>query len=442
MDTAGLAALAALLLGFAAGAGLIALLLRGRLRQGQAAQSDLVRLQARLDAAGVAEEERRALLEATQRELSSSFRALSAEALDRGANRFLELADARMRESGAHAAGELDARKAAVEALVSPLRETLSRVEGQLRELETARTSAYSALTQQVNEARLSSEQLRTQTAALVQALRAPQTRGRWGELQLRRVVEIAGMSDRCDFDEQVTITTEDGQVRPDMIVRLAGGKQVVVDAKVSLAAYLEAAEATDDKVRTDRLAAHARHLRTHVDSLAAKSYWTALTCSPEFVVCFIPGEAFLAPALEVESGLLEYAMSRRVLIATPTTLVAMLRTIAYAWQQDALTDQAREVFELGRELYSRLSTLGSHVDKLGRSLGRTVDDFNRTVGSLERSVLSQARKFTTWKVADGELPAPQTVEDAPRPLAAAELVASAEAGHAVVALPSAAANG
>ncbi|MHB2024940.1 MAG: DNA recombination protein RmuC, partial [Mycobacteriales bacterium] len=270
MDTAGLAALAALLLGFAAGAGLIALLLRGRLRQGQAAQADLVRLQARLDAAGVAEEERRALLEATQRELSSSFRALSAEALDRGANRFLELADARMRESGAHAAGELDARKAAVEALVSPLRETLSRVEGQLRELETARTSAYSALTQQVNEARLSSEQLRTQTAALVQALRAPQTRGRWGELQLRRVVEIAGMSDRCDFDEQVTITTEDGQVRPDMIVRLAGGKQVVVDAKVSLAAYLEAAEATDDKVRTDRLAAHARHLRTHVDSLAA----------------------------------------------------------------------------------------------------------------------------------------------------------------------------
>ncbi|MHB2024939.1 MAG: DNA recombination protein RmuC, partial [Mycobacteriales bacterium] len=170
--------------------------------------------------------------------------------------------------------------------------------------------------------------------------------------------------------------------------------------------------------------------------------YWTALTCSPEFVVCFIPGEAFLAPALEVESGLLEYAMSRRVLIATPTTLVAMLRTIAYAWQQDALTDQAREVFELGRELYSRLSTLGSHVDKLGRSLGRTVDDFNRTVGSLERSVLSQARKFTTWKVADGELPAPQTVEDAPRPLAAAELVASAEAGHAVVALPNAAANG
>jgi DNA recombination protein RmuC len=242
--------------------------------------------------------------------------------------------------------------------------------------------------------------------------------------MHLRRVVELAGLVDRCDFDEQVSVTTDGAVQRPDMVVRLAGGKSVVVDAKVSLVAYLTAAETTDETVRAERLKAHARHLRAHVDGLAAKEYWSAFQPCPEIVVLFVPGEAFLAPALEQDPTLLEDAMRKRVVIATPTTLVAMLRTIAYAWQQDALTANAREVFEVGRELYRRLGMLGTHVDKLGRSLRRTVDDYNRAVGSLERTVLVQARRFNELDVTDLELPAPGVLEDAAvRPVAAAELL-------------------
>ena len=347
------------------------------------------------------------------------------EARDR---RLLELADARFREAGAHATGDLDARRQAVEHLVSPLRDTLARVEGQLHQLETARIDAYARLTEQVGFVRQSSEQLRAETGALVSALRAPQTRGQWGEMQLRRVVELAGMVEHCDFDEQVSVATGGTVQRPDLVVRLAGGKSVVVDAKVSLAAYLTAAESGDDAVRSERLRAHAKHLRAHVDGLAAKEYWTAFQPCPELVVLFVPGEAFLAPALEQDPTLLEDAMRKRVVIATPTTLIAMLRTVAYAWQQEALTANAREVFEVGRELYRRLGALGGHVEKLGKSLRRTVDDYNRTIGSLERSVLVQARRFSELEVTDLDLPSPDALDDAAvRPLAAAELVASAE---------------
>ena len=315
---------------------------------------------------------------------------------------------------------------------VAPLQATLDKVEVQLRELERARVSAYSALTEQVRTVGQTSVELREQTASLVGALRAPQARGRWGEMQLRRVVELAGMVDHCDFDEQATAMTDDGIVRPDLVVRLAGGKQVVVDAKVSLAAYLTAAESRDEEVREERLRAHSRSLRTHVEQLAAKSYWRAFQPSPEFVVLFVPGEAFLAPALEHDPALLDDAMGRRVVIATPTTLVAMLRTVAFAWQQDALTANAREVFELGRELYRRLGTLGGHVDKLGRSLTRSVEDYNATVGSLERSVLVQARRMAELRVAEGELGRPTPLEAVPRPVASPELVGSAEAAREV----------
>jgi DNA recombination protein RmuC len=315
---------------------------------------------------------------------------------------------------------------------VAPLQATLDKVEVQLRELERARVSAYSALTEQVRTVGQTSAELREQTASLVGALRAPQARGRWGEMQLRRVVELAGMVEHCDFDEQATATTDDGMVRPDLVVRLAGGKQVVVDAKVSLAAYLTAAESRDDEVREERLRAHSRSLRTHVEQLAAKSYWRAFQPSPEFVVLFVPGEAFLAPALEHDPALLDDAMGRRVVIATPTTLVAMLRTVAFAWQQDALTTNAREVFELGRELYRRLGTLGGHVDKLGRSLTRSVEDYNATVGSLERSVLVQARRMAELRVAEGELGRPTPLEAVPRPVASPELVGSAETAREV----------
>jgi DNA recombination protein RmuC len=319
---------------------------------------------------------------------------------------------------------------------VAPLRDALGKVESHLRHLEGARTDAYATLTQQVTFVRETSEALRDQTASLVTALRAPQARGRWGEMQLRRVVELAGMVEHCDFTEQATAALDDARIRPDLVVRLAGGKQVVVDAKVSLAAYLDAAESRDPDHVAARMAAHARHLREHVRTLAAKEYWRAFEPTPEFVVLFVPGDAFLAPALEHDPALLDDAMAMRVLIATPTTLMAMLRTIAYSWQQEALTAHARSVFELGRELYRRLGTLGGHVDKLGRSLRRAVDDYNTTIGSLERSVLTQARKMAELDVTDADLKAPEAVEATTRPVTSPELAAAAGEARAVRSLP------
>jgi DNA recombination protein RmuC len=324
-------------------------------------------------------------------------------------------------EKSALADGQLSQRFE-VEALVGPMRETLARVEQQLRESDMARTRSHAELAQQVEFTRRGAEQLREQTRALVTALRRPEARGRWGELQLRRVVELAGMAVHCDFDEQV-IT--DSGLRPDMMVRLAGGKNIVVDSKVSLAAYLEAAEATDDSVREARLDAHARHLRSHVDQLGAKAYWSSLPETPEFVILFIPGEAFLAPALERDPGLLEHALARRVHIATPTTLVSMLRTAQYAWQQEALSENARAVFELGREVYDRLSGLGRHVERLGRSLTSAVGAYNQAVGSLESRVLVSARRLAELGIVDAELPAPGAITDTARPLSAPELVAA-----------------
>jgi len=242
--------------------------------------------------------------------------------------------------------------------------------------------------------------------------------------MQLRRVVELAGMIARCDFDEQVSVTTDEGPQRPDLVVRLAGGKNIVVDSKVSLAAYLEAAEATDQAVRDTRLDAHARHLREHVDRLSAKAYWTALSPAPEFAVLFIPGEAFLAPALERDPGLLEYALARKVHIATPTTLVTMLRTAQYAWQQEALSENARAVFDLGRELYERIAGLGKHIDRLGRALTNSVSTYNQTVGSLESRVLVSARRLNQLGVVESDLDPPQPVEQTTRALSAPELVA------------------
>jgi DNA recombination protein RmuC len=314
-------------------------------------------------------------------------------------------------------------RRDDVAVTVAPLREALGKVESHLRELEHARVSAYAALSEQVGFMRSTGEELRDQTSSLVHALRAPQARGRWGEMQLRRVVELAGMVEHCDFTEQATVTTDDGVLRPDLVVRLAGGKQVVVDAKVSLAAYLDAAESRDPDLVEARMYAHARHLREHVKGLAAKEYWRSFEPTPEFVVLFVPGDSFLAPALERDPQLLEDAMAAKVLIATPTTLIAMLRTIAYSWQQDALTANARSVFELGRELYRRLGKLGDHVDKVGRSLSRSVEDYNSMVGSLERTVLTQARRMADLQVTDAELRAPTPLDSVSRPLNAPELL-------------------
>src|SRR6516164_9707343 len=271
-----------------------------------AATADLAARASAADERARAAEQRTALVDG---QLAERFQALSAQALDASARRFLEMAEGRFSAANARAAGELETRKAAVEGLVGPLKETLTRVEAQLRDSDAQRAASHAALAEQMTITRRSSDELKQQTHALVTALRRPEARGRWGEMQLRRVVELAGMSARCDFDEQVGVATDDGAQRPDMVIHLAGGKHIVVDSKVSLAAYLEAAEAADDAVRDARLGAHARHLRDHVDRLAGKAYWAALSPSPEFVILFIPGEAFLAPALERDPGLLEHAL-------------------------------------------------------------------------------------------------------------------------------------
>jgi DNA recombination protein RmuC len=311
----------------------------------------------------------------------------------------------------------------AVARLVEPLREQLGRVEGQLRGLETERARAFGELSKQVDTVRQSSELLGRETASLVNALRKPQARGQWGEMQLRRVVEHAGMLERCDFDEQTTVRDADGRaLRPDLVVRLAGQRSVVVDAKVTLAAYLEAAESTDEAFREERLVAHARHLREHVNRLADKAYWQQFPDAPEFVVLFVPGEAFLAPALERDPALLEHAYARRIHIATPTTLVSLLRAVAYAWQQQSLTENAQEVFQAGKELYSRLTTLGGHVDKLGRSLNTAVTDYNRTVASMERNLLPSARRMADLGVAEDEIDGPHAVDAVATRLVAPEL--------------------
>ncbi len=410
-----------LLVGVALGVLIGSLYARGHLA-GQAAAADERAHAARQQAALVerAAQERVALAEG---KLAEHFQVLAGQALDQSTRRFLEMAAGRLEAANAKAAGELDTRKAAVEHMVEPLKETLARVEIQLRETDAARVKSAAALTEQVMIARQSSDQLRAQTQALVNALRRPEARGMWGEMQMRRVVELAGMNARCDFDEQVGVTTDDGVLRPDMVVRLAGGKNIVVDSKVSLAAYLEAAEADDETVREARLAAHARHLRDHVDRLAAKAYWTALSPTPEFVVLFIPGEAFLAPALEHDPSLLEHSITHKVHIATPTTLVTMLRTAQYAWQQEALSENARAVFELGRELYDRIAGMGKHVDGLGKALTNAVSSYNRTIGSLEGRVLVSARKLNQLGVVDAELQPPTPVEGTVRALSAHDLI-------------------
>ncbi len=410
----------ALLLGLAVGvvAGLVIGVLLARARGArQAAESaiGIAEAQARARAA----EDKVAYVE---NQLSERFQAISARVLDVNNLRFLELAENRLNTTRAEAAGDLDQRRQAVENLVTPLRETLAKVEQQLRESESGARAARAELNQQMEFVRRSSDELRTQTAALVRALQRPEARGRWGELQLHRVAEIAGMARFCDFDEQVTAATGEGTIRPDMVVRLSGGKNIVVDSKVSLAAYLEAAEADDPGFAAKRLDAHARHLREHVDRLAAKSYWQAFSPTPEFVVLFIPGEAFLAPALERDPGLLEHAMKRRVHIATPTTLITMLRTAQYAWRQAAINENAKAVFELGKELYERLGGLGRHVEELGKALSKAVATYNRTVGSLESRVLVSARKLSDLDLVDLPLEAPSPVEDVPRLVSMPEL--------------------
>lgn len=381
---------------------------------------------------------REQLLARRDEELAQAFRALSAEALAANNEQFVVLAEGRIKEAAAALAGDAAVRDKAIGALLDPMSAALQRVEGQLRDVEKERQGAYVGLREQVDAMRASSEQLKYETKSLVNALRAPQVRGRWGELQLERVVQLAGMVEHCDFSTQVSAPRvgaagADGTIRPDMVVHLAGGKSIVVDAKVPFAGYLAAVESRDPDTHADRLAAHARQLRAHVDTLAGKAYWAAFEPSPEFVVLFVPGDPFLEAALQADPALLEHAFGHNVVIATPTTLIALLRTVAYGWRQEALARNAAAVHQLGKELHARLATMGTHVAKLGRSLDGAVDSYNKTVSSLEARVLVTARRLTELKVADGELGAPSPVDRSPRRVSAPELVASAD--DALVAL-------
>lgn len=299
--------------------------------------------------------------------------------------------------------------------LLRPLLETINRYERRITELEADRVDAYAELRTEVRTMQGLSHALRGETAQLVAALRAPQVRGRWGEHQLRRIVEAAGMLEHCDFDEQVTARTDTRGVRPDLLVRLSGGRTVVVDSKAPFDAYLTAMEARDERARDDHLDLHAKHLRAHVEQLAAKSYWEAFEQTPEFVVLFVPADPFLDAALQRDATLLEYAFSHDVVLATPATLVALLRTVAYAWRQDALARNAVAVHTLGRELYTRLSTMAGHFARVGTSLGSAVTAYNRAVGSLESRVLVSARKFAELGVSADMIASPNQVELAPR---------------------------
>ncbi|MGH3898618.1 MAG: DNA recombination protein RmuC [Pseudonocardiaceae bacterium] len=398
-----------------------------------AAQAELAGARAALDAERAATADRERLLIGREAELKDSFQALSAEALSRNNEAFVQLAEARLATVtaalSAKSDGDATQRQQAIEALLGPVTQTLHRLDGQLRTVEKEREAAYAGLREQVGAMHRTSEQLQSETRQLVTALRAPQVRGRWGELQLERVVQLAGMVEHCDFSRQVTASDasgdDDALVRPDLVVHLAGGKHIVLDAKVPFGAYLEAIDATDPDRRGDRLAAHARHLRTHVDSLAHKSYWQRFDATPEFVVLFVPGDPFLEAALQSDPALLEHAFERNVVIATPTTLIALLRTVAYAWRQEALASNAARVHELGRELHSRLATMGSHVSKLGKAIGGAVDAYNSTVRSLESRVLVTARRFVELEVVSEQLDTPDHVERSPRTVQTVELVAS-----------------
>ncbi|MBB6626956.1 DNA recombination protein RmuC [Nocardioides sp. KIGAM211] len=296
----------------------------------------------------------------------------------------------------------------------------LDRLHDTMRDFEHTRVSWQSQLHQQVDDMRHTTDTLRRETQSLSTALRKPQVRGRWGELHLRRAVELAGLVDRCDFSEQVRL--DDGARRPDLVVNLVGGRQVVVDAKVPLDAYLDATSTDDEDERAAHLARHVRQLRTHVEQLSSKTYWRSLPESPEFVVLFVPAESFLAAALETDPGLIEYAATRQVVLATPTTLIALLRTVAHGWSHEVLADQAREIHRLGRDLHDRLATFGSHVDQVGRSLNAAVGHYNQAVGSLESRVMVSARRFHELAVTDDPLPSPRQVESTTRSFGTVEL--------------------
>lgn len=386
-------------------------------------------LEAMLDEERQRSQEKLQLLDQAREKLSDAFKALSSEALRGASTSFLELARASLEKYQETAKSDLEKRQLAFAELVAPVKESLAKLDGKIGDVEKGRVEAYASLRQQVSSLAETQAQLRTEAASLVKALRAPQVRGRWGEIQLRRVVEMAGMLNYCDFTEQESVATEAGRQRPDLVVRLPAGKCVVVDAKAPLAAYLDAVEAADEPTRQAKLAEHARQVRDHVLALSRKTYWDQFRPTPEFVVLFLPGETFFSAALEQDPSLIEAGAAKNVVLATPTTLIALLKAIAYGWKQEKLAENAREISDLGRRLHERLADMGAHFAKVGRSLGQAVEAYNSAVGSLESRVLVSARRFKELEAAgaEKEIELLEPVDSVPRQIQAPEFLSATD---------------
>jgi len=360
--------------------------------------------------------EQKHLLDQARQQLLESFQALSNEALTQNNQAFLNLARVSFETLHAKAEGDLSQRQQAIDSLVKPLHESLQRYDEQMRLLEQSRQSAYGGLDQHLKSLAESHQRLQQETGNLVKALRAPTVRGQWGEITLKRVAELAGMVDHCDFVEQESVTGDEGRFRPDMVVQLPGGRQIIVDAKTVLAAYLDAHEAQDDAVRAEALRRHAEQVRSRMDELSLKAYWSQFDRAPEFVVLFLPGEQFLGAALDQDPRLMEEGFARSVVLATPATLIALLRAVAYGWRQEQLTAHAEEAGRLGKDLYERMAVLTEHLNDVGHALGKSVSAYNRAVGSLETRILPAARRFKELGISsEKEIPVLEPAELLPR---------------------------
>jgi DNA recombination protein RmuC len=380
------------------------------------AQSRVAVLESELAAEERRGEERTAAFEEYRRQMSDSFSALASQALRHNSEEFLRLAKEHLKTVQVQASADLSQKEKAIEGLVKPIRETLEKTEAQIRAMEQAREKAFGSLSQHLQLMAEGQQRLQSETHNLVRALSRPTVRGQWGEMTLKRLAELAGMVEHCDFQEQTHRATENGAMRPDMIVRMPDARELVVDAKTPLDAYLAAAEAPDDRQREQHLKTHARKVRERMRELSSKAYWTQFKESPDFVILFIPGDQFLSAALEHDPALLEDALSNRVILATPSSLVALLRAVAYGWRQQAVAENAEKIRELGEELYKRLATFTEHLARLGKTLGTSVDHYNKAVGSLERNVMPGARRFPELGIqARKQMEEPVPLEQAPR---------------------------